>query len=103
MQRKTETFIYQGLGFPIELINAPMKKIFGKWVIDIDLNALQLFVFKELIRKPSPLTGKELKFMRKFLEMSRAEVGKILGIHPATICTWEAQHEKQALMSIFPK
>ncbi len=59
MERKKETFIYEGLGFPIKLIDTPMKKVYGEWVIDIDMNALQLFVFKELIHKPVPLTGKK--------------------------------------------
>lgn len=63
MERKKETFIYKGLGFPIKLIDTPMKKVFGEWVIDIDMNALQLFVFKGLIHKTYPLTGKEMKFM----------------------------------------
>ena len=47
-----ETFIYGGLGFPIELIDVPIKKVFGEWIIDIDMNELQLFVFKRLIYKP---------------------------------------------------
>ena len=37
MERKKETFIFEGLGFPIKLIDTPMKKVFGQWVIDIDL------------------------------------------------------------------
>lgn len=94
MKKKTETFIYEGLGFPIELIDTPMKKVFGEWVIDIDMNALQLFVFNGLIHKPYPLTGAELRFMRKFLEMSTTEFGKKLGISHATVVKWEKQQAK---------
>src|SRR5271157_2770086 len=89
MDKKKETFIYEGLGFPIELIDTPMKKVFGEWVIDIDLNMLQKFVFNGLVHKPYPLTGKELKFMRKYLEMSTTEFGKKLGISHATVVKWE--------------
>ena len=32
-KRKKKTFIYEGLGFPIKLINVPMKKVFGEWCI----------------------------------------------------------------------
>ena len=46
MEKKSKTFIYEGLGFPIELINVPMKKVLNEWIIDIDMNALQIFVFK---------------------------------------------------------
>jgi hypothetical protein len=39
--RKIETFIYKGLGFPILLVDAPMRKTLGEWVIDIDFNKLR--------------------------------------------------------------
>lgn len=94
MEKKTKTFIFEGLGFPIELIDTPMKKVFGEWVIDIDMNALQLFVFKGLIHKPSPLTGKEIRFMRKFLGMSTTEFGKKLGVSHATVVKWEKEQTK---------
>ena len=98
METKKETFIYEGLGFPIELIDTPMKKVFGKWVIDIDMNELQLFVFKDLIHKPHPLTGKEIRFMRKFLEMSTTEFGKKLGVSHATVVKWEKEQTKVSPM-----
>ncbi|MBS0620665.1 MAG: hypothetical protein JSS61_04315 [Verrucomicrobia bacterium] len=94
MQRKKQTFIYEGLGFPIELIDAPMKKVFGQWVIDIDMNELQLFVFRGLIHKPHPLTGKEMRFMRKFLELSTTQLGEYLGVSHATVVKWEQEHTK---------
>ncbi len=94
MERKKETFIYEGLGFPIELIDTPMKKVFGEWVIDIDMNALQIFVFKGLIHKPYPLTGKEMRFMRKFLEKSTTELGEELGVSHAAIVKWEKEEAK---------
>jgi DNA-binding transcriptional regulator YiaG len=94
MEKKTKTFIFEGLGFPIELIDTPMKKVFGEWVIDIDMNALQRFVFEGLIHKPFPLTGKEIRFMRKYLEMSTTEFGKKLGVSHATVVKWEKQQAK---------
>ncbi len=98
MENKHETFVYEGLGFPVELIDCPMKKMLGEWVIDINMVALQRFVFKGLIHKPYPLTGKEIKFMRKFLEMSTTELGKNLGISHATIVKWE--HEQTQIAPI---
>ncbi len=94
MERKKKTFIYEGLGFPIKLIDTPMKKVFGEWVIDIDMNALQLFVFKGLIHKSSPLTGQELRFMRKFSKMSTTELAEKFGVTHATIVKWEKQQAK---------
>lgn len=98
MERKKETFIYEGLGFPIELIDTPMKKVFGEWVIDIDLDALQTFVFKGLIHKPYPLTGREIRFMRKFLEMSTTEFGENLGVTHAAVVKWEKEQAKVSPM-----
>lgn len=71
-----------------------MKKVFGEWVIDIDMNALQVFVFKGLIHKTYPLSGKEIRFMRKFLQMSSTEFGKKLGISHATVVKWEKEQAK---------
>ena len=71
-----------------------MKKVFGEWVIDIDMNALQIFVFKGLIHKPYPLTGKEMRFMRKFSDMSTTELAKKLGLSHATIVKWEKEQVK---------
>ena len=89
MGKKQETFVYEGLGFPVTLIDCPMKKMLGDWVLDINIAALQRFVFKGLIHKLYPLTGQEIRFMRKFLEMSTTEFGKKLGISHATVVKWE--------------
>lgn len=98
MKKKTETFIYEGLGFPIKLIDAPMKMVLGHWVIDIDMNILQKFVFKGLIHKSFPLSGKEVKFMRKFLQMSTTDLGKKLGVSHATVVKWEKEDSKMSPM-----
>ncbi len=98
MERKKETFIFNGLGFPIQLIDCPMKKVIGEWVIDINLNALQLFVFKGLIHKPSPLTGRELRFMRKFMDLTTEDLGKKLGVTHATVVKWEKEQSNMSLV-----
>jgi hypothetical protein len=38
---KKETFVYEGLGFPVLLVNASLRKTLGEWVIDIDFNKLR--------------------------------------------------------------
>lgn len=87
--RKTETFIYKGLGFPIKLINVPMKKVVGEWIIDVDMNKLQIAVLRALIYKPTPLTGDELNFIRAFLNMSMVEFGKVFGVTHVAVVNWE--------------
>lgn len=89
---KLETFIYEDLGFPIQLIDAPMRKILGEWVLDIDLNQLQEAVLKLLIQQPTPLGSGELRFIRKFLEMTTTGFGEIFGVTHAAIIKWENGH-----------
>ncbi len=86
---KTKTFIFEGLGFPIKLIDVPMRKILGEWVLDINFSKLQLVVLEALIRKPVPLTGDELRFIRKFLNMSKTDFGKIFGVSHVAVVKWE--------------
>lgn len=79
-KHKTKTRMFYALGFPIKLINVPMKKMLGEWVMDINYNALQLVVLKALVSKRAPLTKEELKFIRKFFEMTTTDFGKVLGV-----------------------
>lgn len=87
--RKRETFIFRGLGFPIKLVNVPMKKIIGEWVLDIDFEKLQLAVLRCILEKPAPLNGDELKFIRGYLEMTTTEFGRIFGVTHVAVVKWE--------------
>jgi DNA-binding transcriptional regulator YiaG len=88
-EKKIETFIYRDLGFPIKLVNVPMKKIFGEWFLDINLGKLQKSILNELVNKPIPLTGAEIRFIRKYFEMTTTEFGHLLGTTHAAVLKWE--------------
>ena len=47
---KKDTFIWEGLGFPIRLVNVPMKKVFGDWILDINLESVQKAVLHLLFQ-----------------------------------------------------
>lgn len=81
--------VYNGFGFPITLIDAPIRKILGEEVLDIDMNKLQIAVLKMLIFKITPLTGEQLRFIRKFFGMSTTEFAKKFGVTHPTILKWE--------------
>lgn len=100
-EKKTETFTYTDLGFPIELIDAPMRKILGEWVLDINLNILQREVLKMLIHKPTPLQGDELRFIRKFFEMTTTTFGKVFGVSHAAVIKWEGGHLPAPPMDVY--
>ncbi len=88
-EKKIETFTYTDLGFPIELIDAPMRKILGEWVLDINLNILQKEVLKMLIHQPTPLQAGELRFIRKYFEMTTTTFGEVFGVSHAAVLKWE--------------
>lgn len=92
--KKTETFVFHGLGFPITLINAPLRKILGEWVVDIDMDELQSVVLRALVCKQTRLTKDELRFMRKSLLMTTTEFGKILGVSHVAVLRWENGQRK---------
>ncbi len=88
-ERKVKTFVYEGLGFPITLVNTPMRKVFGEWVIDIDMTRLQLVVLRALAFKLGRLTKHELQFIRKFLGLTTVKFGRIFGVTHAAVIQWE--------------
>lgn len=88
--KKRETFIFEGLGFPIKLINVPMRKVLGEWVIDINMNQLMLVVLGSLVRKPTTLTGDELSFIRSYLDMTTTAFGKAFGVSHVAVLKWES-------------
>lgn len=87
--RKTKTFVFHGLGFPITLVNTPMRKVLGEWIVDIDLTRLQLVVLRALIFKQGRLSKQELRFVRAFLCMTTTEFGRTLGVSHAAVIQWE--------------
>lgn len=92
--KKRETFVYEGLGFPIRLINVPMRKVLGEWAFDINLNTLQKTVLYLLATKQTCLTGRELRFIIDYFEMSYRDFAKIFGVSHAAVLKWEKETSK---------
>ncbi len=89
-EKKKKTFVYDAFGFPIKLINVPMKKVVGEWVIDVNFDTLEKMVLRLLIRKAAPFTGAELRFIRKYLGLTTTEFGKLLGVTHVAVVKWES-------------
>lgn len=92
--KKRKTLIYTGLGFPIRLINAPMRKVFGKWAFDFSMGAFQEIVLYILATKSSPLTGPELRFIIDYFELSYRDFAKLLSVSHAAVVKWEKEKSK---------
>lgn len=91
---KKDTFIWEGLGFPIRLINVPMRKVFGEWVLDINLEHFQKAVLLTLARKPISLSGAEVKFIIDYLKMSTRQFAHLFGVTHTAVLKWENEKSK---------
>lgn len=87
--QKLETLIYEDLGFPVQLVDVPVRKRLGEWVLDINLNELQVEVLKRLIQQLTPLQAGELRFIRKYFEMTTTAFGEVFGVTHAAVLKWE--------------
>lgn len=93
MRTKIEkSYVYEGLGFPVHLTNVPMIVIRGEFTLNIDFNKLQKAVLMHLSHKKSPLTGSEIKFIRKYFSLTTAAFGNLFGYSHSAILKWE-NHE----------
>ncbi len=82
-------FEYDGLGFPVHLLNVPVHSIRGVEVPDIDYNQLQRSVLLTLCQNPFPLTGNEIRFIRQYFQKTYAEFAKCFGVSHASVIHWE--------------
>ena len=90
MKKKTiARFEYDGLGFPIILLNFPLIEVRGICVPDIDYNQLQRNVLLALCRKSLPLTGNEVRFVRQYLQMNYTDFASRFGVTHASVIHWE--------------
>ena len=100
-ERKTsQKFVYEGLGFPILLLNVPMIKVFDVWTPDIDYNLFQKQVLIALAHRPFPFTGDELRFIRTYFELTFQKFASQFGMTHAAGIKWE--NRKKRIAKILP-
>jgi putative zinc finger/helix-turn-helix YgiT family protein len=54
-----------------------------------NIKQVHKWIAEYLVRKESPLTGAEFRFLRKQMRMGAAELAGFLGVTPVTISRWE--------------
>jgi DNA-binding transcriptional regulator YiaG len=87
-----QEIIYEGLGFPIIIVNPQFIEFEGEKVLDVDHEELQSYVFRALIDKPARLTGAEVKFMRLYMEFTQEALAqKLILSNTSTISKWESK------------
>lgn len=100
MEKKIqERFIYDGLGFPVELRNVEMFKIDGQWTPRINVKKVAENVLKEFPLQKTRLTGDQVKFIREYLRMSyRIFASKVVHQSHAAVSKWEKYGDKPTNM-----
>lgn len=99
-KKKTKRFVYEGLGFPVVLLNVSLVKKRGIWTPAIDYNKLQKEALLALAHKPVALTGDEIHFIRTYFEMTLEKFGKQFGLTHVAVLTWEKLGGKPAKINL---
>lgn len=89
-----DKYVYEGLGFPVTLLNVPMVEVMGTWAPNIDYNKFQKAMVLLLAHKPVPITGNEIRFIRQYFEMSMEAFGQLFGVSHAAVSKWEGKGDK---------
>ena len=98
-QKIQKSFIDNGFGFPIRLVNVPMIKVRGRWTPDIDYNRLTEAVLRVLCEKPVRLTGDEVRFIRLHFEMTLQVFADRFAVTHAAVIKWEKSKDQPTGMN----
>lgn len=84
------TFLYEGLGFPVELENVEMININDEWHPKIDVRYVADEIIKQLAIQEERLTGNQVKFIRSYFSMPLREFGEVV-VHEShtAVSKWE--------------
>jgi DNA-binding transcriptional regulator YiaG len=95
-KRKSE--LYNGLGFPVLLMNPRYIKTKVGWALDVNSKKLMEIAFAALIRKPGRLSGAEIKFIRHRMELTQNTFAELLQVDRSLISKWEGKDLKSTEM-----
>ena len=102
MERKVEeSFVYSGLGFPINLEKVEMVKLDGEWHPKIDVRRISDKAIKELVSRNERLTGNQVRFIRSYFSMSLRDFAKkVVNESHTAVAKWESSQDKITAMDI---
>ncbi|MES2218726.1 MAG: hypothetical protein V4501_09980 [Pseudomonadota bacterium] len=93
-----ESYVYQGLGFPIELHNVEMMNFYGEFHPIIDVRKVADLAIQALSTQENKFTGNQLNFIRIYLMINAGELAKQIHSSPQDFKKWEAFGDKAADM-----
>lgn len=89
-------------GFPIIIVNPKYRIVHGDKTLDINHNEIFRRIFVALLVKPGPFTGNEIKFLRRYLDMTQTEFSKrfLMKDDHARISLWENRKDEPTGMEV---
>jgi DNA-binding transcriptional regulator YiaG len=100
MKRKiTEKYIDHSLGFPVILLDVPMKEVREEWVPDLALNEFQQVVLWMLAHQSEPLTGRHVRFVRHWMAKTQTEFAAMHDVSHVAVSKWEAKGDEPTSMA----
>lgn len=99
---KIKNLVFNGFGFPIELRNVPTIEVRGSIEPNINYKNLARKVIAELCSSAnhSPLTGRQVFFLRHELGMTTREFGDFVNATHAAVVKWEKRGDLPTLMNM---
>lgn len=100
MKKKTlPKYTYEGLGFPIELIDVEMVHFEGEWLPKIDVRKVADAVIKLIPFQDERLTGNQIHFIRTYFGMSlRKFAVEVVKESHMAVSKWEKFGDKSTNM-----
>ncbi len=98
---KKKKYIYEGLGFPVELHDVEMIEFEGEVQPKIDVRKIADAAIKALVSQESRLTGNQIKFIRTYFSMSlRTFAKEVVNESHAAVKKWEDFGNKATNMDL---
>ena len=98
MKKTVKKYVYEGLGFPVELHDVEMVKIDGDFHPKIDIKKISTNVVSSLVLQEKRLTGNQIKFIRSYFSMSLRDFAKIMNESHMAVKKWEDFNDKPTNM-----
>lgn len=89
-----KNYLYEGLGFPVELDAVEMRCIDAEWCPIINVQKIADEVIEKLAVQETRLTGNQVKFIRSYYSMPLREFGeKVVHESHMAVSKWEKRAE----------
>lgn len=88
------------MGFPIIIETVELRRFRDDWVAEVDWTEVARVLLRALPRKPAPLTGNEIRFIRAQLDLTLKAFASFCEVssHQA-VMQWESRGDEPAKMN----